>query len=290
MRLEINERHKYTLTVKLPADTLASGAFKNCATIASPAGTTSDKDCHEVKLAPACTGGMELNADERCACPPGQKWDGRACAVEKEVCPPSKPMGTPPNCCAQGFEYRDSACRCPVGMQLDKRGVCVAVQKLPRKCPVNRPIGTPPNCCPKGMTYRDGACRCPDGMQLSRRGICIVIPKAPEKCPVERPVGTPPNCCPKGMQYKNGACRCQAGTELKNGVCIAIQKAPEICPPNCKCPEGTQWSRRQQKCQAVEKTPSQPEPKMCLPYGQACQSSGECCNNVPCTGGFCRYN
>jgi hypothetical protein len=345
MRLDINERHKYTMTVKLPANAPVSGAFKNCATVASPAGTKSDEDCHEVKLAPACTGGMELNADGRCACPAGQKWDGRACAVEKEVCPPSQPVGIPPNCCAQGFEYKDGACRCPLGTQLDKRGACIPLRKPPPKCPPNRPVGTPPNCCPKGMTYKDGACRCPEGMQLGRRGVCIAIPNVPERCPVERPVGTPPTCCPKGMQYKNGACRCPAGTELKNGVCIAIQKAPEICPPNrpigtppyccpqnsryengacvclpgtvgvppfcakqkeqqqtcpsgmigsppnCKCPEGTQWSRRERKCRASQTTPpSQPEPKMCVPYGQVCQSSGECCNNVPCNGGLCRYN
>ena len=43
MRLEINERHKYVMTVKLPADAPAGGSFKNCARIASGAGTPADQ-------------------------------------------------------------------------------------------------------------------------------------------------------------------------------------------------------------------------------------------------------
>ena len=28
----------------------------------------------------------------------------------------------------------------------------------------------------------------------------------------------------------------------------------------------------------------------CALYGQQCTSSGQCCNGVPCSGGFCRFN
>lgn len=307
MRLEINERQKYTMTVRLPPNAPGSGAFKNCASIASSAGTKSEEDCHEVKLAPACTGGRELDADGSCVCPPGEKWNGRLCVTEKEACPPSKPVGTPPNCCAKGLQYRDGACRCRPGTQLDKRGVCIAVKQAPAKCPPNRPVGTPPNCCPKGMLYRDGACRCPEGRQLNSRGVCIPIVRAPEKCPPNRPVGTPPNCCPQNSQYKNGACVCPPGTTGVPPFCnkqpeAKPQKQPELksqkkqcsggmvgTPPDCKCPPGTEWSRRFNACRPAG-TRSQPEPKACVPYGQACRSAGECCNGVPCSGGLCRYN
>jgi hypothetical protein len=276
MRLEINERHKYTMTVKLPANAPAGGALKNCATVTSPAGTKSEVDCHEVKLASAC--------------------------------PPKRPVGTPPNCCPKGMTYKDGACRCPEGMQLSRRGVCIAIPKAPEKCPAKRPVGTPPNCCPKGMTYKNGACRCPEGMQLSRRGVCMAIPKAPEKCPPNRPVGTPPYCCPQNSVYKNGACVCPSGTVGVPPFCAKQreQEPQRTCPrgmigipPNCNCPEGTQWSRRHQRCRAVETTPSQPrpetppsqpKPEVCQPYGQTCRSARDCCNNVPCSGGLCRYN
>ena len=167
---------------------------------------------------PACTAGMQLTKDGRCACPPGQTWDGRACAEEKQACPSgtsgtypdcktlvpgggistskspqacpeSKPVGTPPNCCPKGMEFNQGACRCPEGTAT-KKGTCREIQKV---CTGDRPIGSYPNCCPEGTQFRKGACR--------------QIPTLPLTCPADRPVGTPPNCCAEGTHYANGACR-----------------------------------------------------------------------------------
>jgi hypothetical protein len=330
MRLEIGERHKYTMTVKLPANAPASGAFKNCATIASgtaaappqggldkaPALATAtgstpapeDGSCHEVKLAPACAGGMELNADGRCACPKGQKWDGRACAAEKETCPPettgtppdckapsssagsdkskapetcpkSKPVGTPPNCCPKGMEFKKGACRCPEGTEL-KKGVCRAIPKAPQKCPADRPVGTPPNCCPKGTVFKNGACR--------------EIQKAPQTCPPNRPVGTPPNCCPEGTEYKRGACRaiaCPPGTVGVPPLCMKQQEKEKAR----ECPPGYRVLSKPNKygayCEQIEQAPPKcpadrpvGSPPNCCPQGTQFRKGA--CYPLNCSPGW----
>ena len=91
------ERDHYTMVVELPADAAAQGSFSNCASVANPGGTEAAAPCRvrpppaarlppinhaaQLNLAPGCTGGMEMNADGRCACPPGTSWDGKACST-----------------------------------------------------------------------------------------------------------------------------------------------------------------------------------------------------------------
>jgi hypothetical protein len=268
MKLDVGDHNKYTMTVRLPADAPVSGSFTNCASIPGPAAAGAAPDaasCREVKLASACAAGMVPTKGGRCACPPGQKWDGRLCAApaqtacpagttgtypncatppppppptagggsntskSAQLCPPSKPNGVYPNCCVKGLEFTKGACRCPEGTVI-KKGVCVSI---PKTCPADRPVGTYPDCCPKGTAFNKGACR--------------PVLKAPKSCLADRPVGNSPNCCPEGTTFRKGACR-------------PVVTAPKVCPadrpvgnpPNC-CPEGTIF--RKGACRPVATAP-----------------------------------
>ena len=314
--LPLGAEMKHIMTVRLLQQGPASGAFRNCAEISSPpsgmAGPGSSGDtarraratgpssvggdqasaCHEVAVAPAkmtpppaqsstCTGGMVLNPDGRCACPPGMSWAGRQCAVATapatcpsgttgihpncvvaasspgtQVPPPRCPPGTSgrfPDCraeCPSGTRYENGACRpivqreCPPGTRYAE-GACRPVET--RKCPTGT-SGNWPNCraeCPQGTRLVGNVCQalaCPPGT-----------------------VGTPPNCrscppntrfdgrscvaaaCPLGMTGVPPTC-CQPGTRYVDGRCERPQQS-QTCPrgttgtpPNCQCPAGRQWN------------------------------------------------
>ena len=63
-----------------------------------------------------------------------------------QVCPADRPIGTYPNCCPQGTEFRNGKCRPPQ-------------QQQEKFCGGDRPNGVYPNCCPDGYQYARGKCR-----------------------------------------------------------------------------------------------------------------------------------
>jgi hypothetical protein len=157
-----------------------------------------------------------------CACPQFMKWNGRACVgtgginkskpgdeangprpvpATTRSCPDGF-IGTPPNCCPRGTEFRNGACRGPQ-----------SPPPTPKPCPDGF-IGTPPNCCPRGTEFRNGACRgpkapteigCPRGTRFEN-GKCRRPQAEPAKCPTGMN-GTFPNCCPRGTRFENGKCK-----------------------------------------------------------------------------------
>ena len=298
MRLEINERHKYVMTVKLPADAPAGGSFKNCARIASGAGTPADQaptratatgasppphdeSCHETTLVPACSGGMVLNERGRCACPVGQSWDGSACTAEEVACPPGT-TGTPPDCKAPSSSSGADTSKSPPS------------DTTPGKS------GTPPACdiqacAAKYKSFR--ASDCTFGAGGGRRRICTAksggsagsdtskpggsagSDTSKRTCPPKRPIGKPPNCCPKGTEFRNGICvapqkapqKCPPGTELKNGACLRAACPPgtDGVPPFCS-------EKKQDAPSKTEKKKREPGPTQC-PANRPVGTPPNCC-------------
>ena len=181
------------------------------------------------------------NSGNKCqgevACPPGyvvldkpNKY-GACCEPREGFCPPDRPSGTPPNCCAEGTTFREGAC-------------------WPTNCPPGT-VGTPPHCdrtcgpgkvkvdqtcydpCPPGTTGTPPKCFCPAGQDWDAgANACKERPKCPEGM-----TGTPPKCkCPKGSELFNGTCRqCEGGRVVIDG--------------HCGCPEGTiAWPRTTSDC------------------------------------------
>ena len=261
---------------------------------------------------------MELTKEGRCACPAGTSWDGRSCATAQQcpagttgtypncqqgtggtnktkagedTCPANRPVGTPPNCCPTGTEF--------------KKGKCRAVVTPPQTCPADRPVGTPPNCCPTGTEFKKGKCRsvetpaqtcpadrpvgtppncCPAGTEF-KKGKCRPIEMPQQTCPPDRPIGTPPNCCPQGTAYNNGMCRsttCPPGTVGVPPICIPQkqkkQKPQEQAPEQHQCPDGYRVLDKPNKygayCEPIEQAPPQcpadrpvGTPPNCCPQG-----------------------
>jgi len=158
------------------------------------------------------------------ACPPGyvvlekpNKY-GAFCEPKEGFCPPDRPNGTPPNCCAEGTTFREGACwptNCPPGtvgtpphcQRTCGDGKVLVDQTCYDPCPAGT-TGTPPNCfCPAGHDWDVGAKAC----------------KERPKC-TGGMVGTPPNCkCPPGTVASNGTCRqCEGGTAAINGKCVPL--------------------------------------------------------------------
>ncbi len=149
-------------------------------------------------------------------CPPGyvvldkpNKY-GACCEPKEGFCPPDRPVGTPPNCCAEGTTFREGACwptNCGPGtvgtpphcQRICAPGKILVGQTCYDPCPAGT-TGTPPNCfCPKGQDWDDAAKAC----------------KERPKC-TGGMVGTPPNCkCPAGTLELAGTCQ----TEVPNKAC-----------------------------------------------------------------------
>jgi hypothetical protein len=169
-------------------------------------------------------------------------------AANEGVCPPDRPSGTPPNCCAEGTTFREGFCyptNCPPGM-----------------------VGTPPHCqrtcgpdkvvvgqacydpCPAGTTGTPPNCFCPAGQEWDAKASAC---KEPPKC-LGGMVGTPPNCkCPSGTVLSNGtctkcgggkvatggSCECPRGTApALNGTCRQCEGGRVVIDGQCKCPPG----------------------------------------------------
>jgi hypothetical protein len=151
-------------------------------------------------------------------------------------CPPDRPSGTPPNCCAEGTTFREGFC-------------------YPTNCPPGF-VGTPPHCqrtcgpdkivvgqacydpCPAGTTGTPPNCFCPAGQDWD---VAASVCKERPKC-TGGMVGTPPNCkcpggkvavagncveeaCPGGMIRSGGQCVCEPGEFFYKGKCV-------VCPGN----------------------------------------------------------
>ena len=156
---------------------------------------------------------------------------GACCAPAEGLCPADRPVGTPPNCCAQGTVFREGGCypeTCGPGMvgtpphcdRVCPEGKFKVDQTCYDPCPAGT-LGTPPNChCPSGQIWDKAAsvCKgCPEGM-----------------------VGTPPNCqCPPQTVMKDGACqKCTSGMVVKDG--------------QCQCPSNKVYVKEDDKCRKCE--------------------------------------
>lgn len=268
---------------------------------------------------PTCAGDMVLT-NGTCACPEFLRWNGRECVgtggintsrpgdetndpvpiiptgpATKPLCPEGF-IGSPPNCCPRGTEFRNGACRGPQSPPTP-----------PPPCPEGF-IGSPPNCCPRGTEFRNGACRgpkppkevgCPRGQNRDpKTGVCFscshndvfvngkCVPKKapppPQQCPPDRPVGKFPRCCPQNAQFINGQCRCLPGLQFRRGQCVAVQ------PPPVNCPQGQILVNGKCRILAIP-TPGPKPPRDCGPgyrpldkpnkYGAFCEaipSAGPC--------------
>ena len=146
---------------------------------------------------------------------------GACCAPAEGFCPPDRPKGTPPNCCAEGTTFREGACwpdTCGPGtvgtpphcQRTCGPGKVLVDQTCYDPCPAGT-IGTPPDCrCPDGQVWDAGAKACKDR----------------PKC-TGGMVGTPPDC------------QCPPKTILKDGTCQACAGDRVVVDGKCQCPKGT---------------------------------------------------
>jgi hypothetical protein len=210
-----------------------------------------DKACAEILLgqaqlspppAPACQGGMVLNAAGRCVCPKATIWNGKSCVSRTivEQCPPGT-TGKPPKC-------KPVARKCPAG----STGKFPDCRPVTKKCPAGT-TGKYPDCspvvkkCPAGTTGKYPDCnpivkKCPAGTKGKFPDCGPIV----RKCPAGT-IGRPPNCrppniivprCPAGTVGVFPDCRpivrrCPAGT---------VGRPPNCRPPNIivpRCPAGT---------------------------------------------------
>ena len=265
MDLEIGDHNVYAMVVQLPAEAPGQGWFSNCASVSAPETTTvgqaatggapSENSCRVVTIENACTGGMELTKDGRCACPPGTSWDGKSCSTPKSdgvggtnetappppekqktekqkiVCPPDRPVVSHGNCCPETYEYRDKKCRCPKGKVVIK-GLC---QVPPKPAPQEPPKE---KTCPPNTVLQNGNCRpiaCPPGT-IGVPPICVQQGQKKEK---EKPKEED---CPPGYRKLSKANKYGA-------LCEPIDQGPPKCPadkpngtpPNC-CAPGTRFT------------------------------------------------
>jgi hypothetical protein len=135
------------------------------------------------------------------------------------TCPPSRPVGTPPNCCPRGTVFTGHLCRRLHGSGSGPgTGGTNGTKPNPGgTCPRSRPVGTPPNCCPQGTVFTGHLCRRLHGSGSSGNGGTngtkpstggTTTPKTTTgKCTGGRH-GVPPNCfCSGGRRFIGGHCR-----------------------------------------------------------------------------------
>jgi hypothetical protein len=249
MRLEIDERDKYTMVVKLPAEAPAQGWFSNCASVSPPqaavgqaatGGTPSENSCRVVTLENTCTGGREPTKDGSCACPPGTSWDGKACnsgsGGTNKTAPQTEEQAKP--------------------KQEQQKPPAPKTGRQKQVCPPDRPVGVSPYCCPQTYEYRDKKCRCPKG-KVEINGICQVPPKpAPQEPPKEK-------TCPPNTVLQNGNCRplpCPPGTVGVPPICVPQgQKKEKQKPKEEDCPPGYRKLSKANKygtyCEPIDQGP-----------------------------------
>ncbi|ODA68124.1 hypothetical protein A7A08_01294 [Methyloligella halotolerans] len=255
-----------------PAGT--SGTYPDCKSIGTGGTNTSKQPetpapkpgtgtggAYPSKSGKTCPAGLEYRSG-KCRCPRGLDYVNGTCrAPQKQqapqtpnVCPPDRPVGTPPRCCPEGYQY--------------SRGSCRPLQQEVQPCPPGT-VGRYPICIPMKQKQEERQRPdCPPGYRQLRRpnkygAYCEEIQQAPATCPADRPNGTPPNCCPPGTRFTEGSCyptQCSPGWTGSPPHCQPPAPAPQpqptgptprqVCPsymegtyPNCHCPSGTTGDR-----------------------------------------------
>ncbi|MBK8457275.1 MAG: hypothetical protein IPL47_09360 [Phyllobacteriaceae bacterium] len=181
------------------------------AAVVAPPELPPNADCHEFRIAAqqkTCTPPLVLNADDRCVCPEGTKFQNGTCVpitVNPKACP------IPGQIVVQGD------CVCPEGMKVIG-GRC--------KYPIT-------SCQVPGQIVVNDKCQCPEGQKVIN-GKCRVPQQG---CKIPGQIVVNGDCvCPKGQQVINGRCRvppviCSIpGQIVVNGECV--------------CPKGTGDQRR----------------------------------------------
>jgi len=190
----------------------------------------------------SCPPGFEYRGG-KCRCPRGLDYVNGTCRAPQKpqqpqpqqpnVCPPDRPVGTPPRCCPEGTEYSRGACRqprqpvqpCPPGT-VGRYPICVPLQQKPQEeqrpqrpdCPpgyrqLRRPnkygayceeIPAPTQPCPSGWSGTYPNCQPPAPPPPP--------PPPPPAPPAPDPVGpSPKQVCPSYMQGTYPNCYCPSG-------------------------------------------------------------------------------
>jgi hypothetical protein len=122
-------------------------------------------------------------------------------------------------------------------------------------------------CCKKANWDCETDCQCCGALRC-QNGHCVPPPdichSAGDPCDDGEP------CCPGAGACLGGRC-CVADTVACPAGCNAGADCPACCAGYC---------RGDRRCGPVQG---------CVGYAQPCTSGAECCNDVPCIGGLCRY-
>jgi hypothetical protein len=225
----------------------------------------------------SCFANMVADANGNCACPANTEWNGKDCGSggANGVLPPC-PTGTTgiyPDCklvvrtdpVPPPINPTHTTPTCPPGTRMTRSGQCVPLQlqEDPAKPETARTCGG-------GMIGPWPYCRCPDGtLYLRRSRACVVVETQQAACPAgTHRVGRrclpdkPDNVrqCPNSMVGVYPDCRCPDGTRYSRQTrgCVPVQK--QTCQggmvgvyPNCRCPAGTDFSPQKRSCVPVQK-------------------------------------
>jgi len=190
--------------------------------------------------------------------------------------------------CGKGGSCREPGSLC--GKALENDGVTVAVCNANNNCCESAGFGSsycndsPENCCRRDAL---GIPRC----LLKTNLDCTTPPPAGTACV------TSADCC--GKPCVNGQCLAQCVD--KGGVCTNTSDCcpgtPCAIPPGASkgicggsvLPDGGVSPDGGSQTGDGGTGGNLPDGGTCALYGQQCASAAECCNNVPCTGGSCRY-
>jgi hypothetical protein len=241
--------------------------------------------------------------------PRGKDAQAAACRTLNQSCTPKRPKGPGKwrKCCV-GLLCQDKRCRpnaCAFGLTFCA-GRCVETLTDPNNC------GACAHLCPDGRSCCRGTCvnlqgpahcgrcgnACPAGWGCCS-GACVDL-QDPATC------GSCGNACRPGQVCQGGACvdrctddgqPCQTDAQccrFPESVCLNLGVV-RLCGPNCvgaasecsnnpvgpRCCAG--FTCVGGRCRADVQPP-------CVAYGQICSPTLPCCDNVPCSGGLCRFN
>jgi hypothetical protein len=223
-----------------------SGTYPDCKSLGTGgSNTTKQQDTPKPKpgtgtggsnTTRSCPPGFEYRSG-KCRCPRGLDYVNGTCRAPQKpqqpqpqqpnVCPPDRPVGTPPRCCPEGTEYSRGACRqprqpvqpCPPGT-VGRYPICVPLQQKPQE------------------EQRPQRPDCPPGYRQLRRpnkygAYCEEIPAPTQPCPSGWS-GTYPNCQPPAPPPPPPPAPDPVGPSPKQ-VCPSYMQGTY---PNCYCPSG----------------------------------------------------
>jgi hypothetical protein len=168
-----------------------------------------------------CPSGFEYRKG-RCRCPYGTRLYRGTCQASAQqngqpattVCPPDRPVGTPPYCCPSGYRY--------------SRGMCQPEMQQQQSCPPGT-IGRPPFCVSQ---FQMGGKKKHQQQQ----------PQQQQQTPTQ-------HSCPPGYRVLTSPNKYGAYCEIIPQATPTTPSAPaqqQACPsgqigtfPNCHCPSGT---------------------------------------------------